>query len=329
MKAFALALASLVFSFAAQAVVNGPYTIQKNANDTVVTITVKPTAFNRGDILFVIDDSASMDAYQQTLKKITPLIANTIASNLDSNVAVLTTSSHPEAQCMAPAAVCDGSFFGGVHNSQEPDFIANISKAMAPGTNGDPIEQPYSAIMAGLSDPLLQGANKNFLRPGADFFLVIVSDAKDQSTLKAEDVAARLRVLKPTERITTIAAIIPPSEATTCIGDDQYSNENYMGDLVNLTGGQVVSLCSDFASQMSAALQTSAIYDDHVNLAVPEKMSVDYSTLVVMLGKKALVAGDLLNGWSYDPALNQVVLSQGALQLATTQGPITVSYKIY
>lgn len=327
MKRLFFATLAMIFSVHATAELTPAFTQSAKGNDTWINIQVNPVSGKNIDVLFVVDDSGSMGPYQKNLSEAAPLFAQTIGSNQAlTHVGVVTTTVNSTYGLNYPT---NGQFISGILKSDSPTFVTDLEKSLIPGVNGDATEKIFGAIFNALSEPKLSVENAGFLRPDADLFIVILTDTADQSSIKAEALANHLINLKGNNSVSVLAAL-PPANDSKCPPEygSNPSGTVAIESLVNLTGGSVLNICGDFASNFSQALVSNMVFESHINLPSPEKMDIDYSTIIVKLGGKVLVIGDLQNGWVFDSTAKQVVLSQGALKKAATQGPITISYKV-
>jgi hypothetical protein len=145
----------------------------------------------RTDILFVIDDSGSMNQEQTNLQT---NLGNFIQGLKDSPVAndfqlgVTTTSVQTFDGSFSTTAgrpYEQGAFVGTpkVLLGSSPTLVADFQSRVIVGTGGSGKEQPFWAMKLALSSPLIDagGANEGFLRPGARLAIVILSDEDDCS----------------------------------------------------------------------------------------------------------------------------------------------------
>jgi hypothetical protein len=144
------------------------------------------------DFLFVIDNSGSMSAQQQRLLDSFPGFISAIQSSLvdveSYHVGVMTSDAYfnNEAPCGVLGGLVTqtvngpcGPFVEGNRFITEQDDLATAFQCIAQvGINGSGIEQPVSALVAGVQPPLTSagGCNDGFLRDDAILVVVIVTD---------------------------------------------------------------------------------------------------------------------------------------------------------
>lgn len=117
----------------------------------------------KADILFVVDDSASMAEEQSRL-----------ADNFEAFVRVLD-GSRADWRLGITTTDATGEFRGGILKPNQGDLQAAFEEGVKVGTNGNRNEQGFlSAAMAIASNP-------DFIRKDADLHLVFVSDEDDHS----------------------------------------------------------------------------------------------------------------------------------------------------
>lgn len=136
------------------------------------------------DILFVIDDSGSMDSYQQALKTNLPVFLTEFTSRvgIDYHIAVTTSS------CDYYSSKC-GEFFGTekVVTSKSVDPLVTLKNNVVVGTSGDTTEMFFDPIVSALSEPLISHENAGFLRAKAPLVIIFITDAQEQSAKNTAD----------------------------------------------------------------------------------------------------------------------------------------------
>jgi hypothetical protein len=172
------------------------------------------------DIVFVIDESGSMDEEQQNLQNNLSDFVNALASapvRNDFRIGVTTTSvtnwdpATPDVYATGPNACAgcapyaagalvaierdgtgapipfklwyDATGWLGARwvNDESPTLVADFEINVRLGTYGSGKEQPLRAIRLALSDRIADGTNAGFLRPGARLAIVILTDEDDCS----------------------------------------------------------------------------------------------------------------------------------------------------
>jgi hypothetical protein len=153
------------------------------------------------DILFVIDDSGSMEEEQDGLARELPAFIAELEKGggaaHDFQVGVITTAVYQNARL---GGVNDYREFkeqsgrlqavGGerILTSKDPELVVKFADLVKQGTLGSGQETPFEAVrlaVAELADvPLEEGGNAGFLRDGARLLVVVVSDEDDCSEMQ-------------------------------------------------------------------------------------------------------------------------------------------------
>lgn len=257
------------------------------------------------DILFVIDDSGSMDPQQaKLLKNVDQLVRAAKDSGVDIHAAVITTNMDSQPWNPKPGETWHGEFAGAgkkVAATAEGDFeqvlTDNLKAAMT--TTGSGNEQPFLAIQNALSEPLLSTVNQGFLRPDAGLATFVLTDADDQSPMHVSDFVTFLKNLKSKAPVALHAAYIPTTAASTC----DRSGENVPARIEEAltafgTLNESVSLCDeDFGTKVT---QIGKVYEATGLRTVQLKVVPLVSTMKITYGTETLDAGDLDFGWVYD-----------------------------
>lgn len=197
------------------------------------------------DILFIIDDSCSMANDQAALgQNFDSFIASFNALSVDFHMGVVTTdmrSSTRSGRLVAPFLT-----------PQTPDIAAEFSSMVRVGTSGSGNEQGIAAAHAALTEPLLSGSNKGFLRSQADFALVIVTDENDHSTSPTTtQFIDFLKALKPDPEAVTVAAILGLQPSLFCPSDVAAWRYTTVAKAFGARG--VLTTCqNDYATTLSA-----------------------------------------------------------------------------
>lgn len=277
--------------------------------ETWVTVKVSAGSSSKADILFVVDDSGSMDTHQKDLASQAQTIAQNLSFYADLNAAVITTSKYN------PSVNAGGKFVGPIINSQNMAFASILAKQLHVGINGDATEQPFTTLMAATSEPLISTTNKDFLRADADLIVVFITDTEDQSTsIKAPDLYAHLKGLVPNSDLHIIS--IMTEDPKTCTGEeDELSKFTGLKDLTKLASGQLVSLCSDFSQEIPKAIKNIKAFSKEISISALPNTKIDAASLKVSAdGKTPLTAGDLLDGWVFDSAQGKIILGDNVVQ---------------
>jgi hypothetical protein len=281
-----------------------------------VNLDVGATAL--ADVLFVIDDSGSMQTHQLNLINNLSLLAGSLSQYQDINTAVITTS----VGSMFTTKPGNGVFVGPVLNSDGSGFLQSLASQVNVGVTGDSTEKPLLAMNMALSPSLLAGANSGFIRPTADLVVFFLTDTDDQSGLVPADVYASLKTLKPNNLVTALGAMV--LDPKTCSGENPTTH--FLTDFIALTGGSTMSLCDDYSKALPDLLGQVKSNLEDVTLDVFPNTVVDVASLQVRLDGKVIVPGDMQNGWTFDPATN--VIHLGAKLLNMKVSKLVVNYNL-
>jgi hypothetical protein len=259
------------------------------------------------DILFVIDDSGSMGSHQQNLlANVGDLVRASLASGADIHAGVISTSMEPA--WGTPPGPSRGEFAGvnkKFASSTDGDFekvlTENLNQAM--NTNGSGTEQPFAAIKAALSEPVLSGANKDFMRPGAALAVFLLTDADDQSAIAVSDFVAFLKGLKTKAPVTMHAAFIPVAEKTCDRAGEPESLRLEEALTAFGTLADSFSLCDTFGSKLG---KIGEGYEVIGLRTVQLKLVPELSTMKITYGTETFQPADLLYGWVYDSSKMQI-----------------------
>jgi hypothetical protein len=145
---------------------------------------LQPDTQLAADVLFVIDDSASMAEEQAR-----------IASNFGAFLSVLPSTDADYQLGVVTTDVTDpataGILRGGILRPDDDDLEARFTAAVVAGTRGARDEAGLAAALLAAAP----GQNPGFLRPEARFHVVFVSDEDDHSPLTVPEYVDRLKAL--------------------------------------------------------------------------------------------------------------------------------------
>ncbi len=261
------------------------------------------------DILFIIDDSGSMNVFQQKLaenaKLFTEIFLNT--KFIDYHIGV-TTSSLFDGGSVAPG--------GRLHNVNgftyvdrlTPDGDLILSEMLRVGTSGSASEEFLSIHMKAFTEPVLSGSNLGFYRKEAQLAIFVITDTEDQSAFSAQVAYDFLRDLKDKDerKIHYAAALVHVENSCKSFENMDPIKLRTIIDLFQERGYRF-SLCQPNYGEDLARIATrlirsaSTIYLDQLP---------DVTTLEVYYGDQRLL-NDPLKGWVYDPDRNAIILAAG------------------
>tara|TARA_B100000609_G_scaffold158667_1_gene130179 strand:- start:630 stop:3641 length:3012 start_codon:yes stop_codon:yes gene_type:complete len=291
------------------------------------TDTFKQASNEKADILFVIDNSCSMSAEQNTLKKNLGIFlqwAKTL--NADYHIGVTTTDVRKIARPVPGTLRGSPNIITPTTPNPEAVFRNNAT----PGTSGDAPESGLQAAHLALTPPLSTGANKGFLRQDATLTIVVVSDESDQSTNSTGFYLNFFRNLKGGPRadrfrLHAIIGIDPTNkQVLNCKSGNSSSNFDggYSGgryaDVATKTGGFVESICLSDWSNYFKKIGT-------LTFSLRKKFflsrAADPKSIVVKVNGAVQATG--ASTWVYDATSNSIDFSTAPKAGSTIQ----VSYK--
>ncbi len=228
------------------------------------------------DIVFVVDNSGSMETEQPALSDNIATFADTLAETaVDYRIGVITTDT--------------SGFAGAVVTSGTKDVATILADQVAAlGTGGSGSARALQMLYNCVSPGSDCSESAGFMRPEALLDVIIVSDSAEQSALSPEGYVEYLWTLKANPalvRINAIAGDVPgPPACATC------DSPGYGYDQAQvLTDGQFLSVCADWNENLTAlaeaagpALGWFALGQDPITDTI--EVSVD---------------GVLVSGWSY------------------------------
>jgi hypothetical protein len=258
------------------------------------------------DVVFVVDDSASMAEEQGALASaLDAFIRSVEDTEADWRLGVTTTS-----------VVGDGGgvFVAPFATADQADAGQVLAESLLVGTDGDRSERGlHAAILA------VDGRNADFRRDGARLEVVFVSDEDDQSDAAVDDYLVPLEALTGESglRLHGVFGDLPQGCASpTGAADPAYR----YAEAVASAGGWTESVCAasfeDFMRRVG--LDTAEMYERFLLSRLP-----DTDTLLVEVESAVVEPGDV-DGWTYDPADNAVVFHGAALPPADAE--IVVTY---
>ena len=207
------------------------------------------------DILFVVDDSGSMQPHQQdVIQNVDYLLGELELKKADYHVGVITTSADMCNQIVypngykTPVELCGPR----LHSKGREYFITpfsndpltQISTNLLVGENGSSNEQAYDSIVGALSFPYVNGDNKGFYRPDARLEIIIISDTYEQSfNLSTANFLLFLSDLKNGDLSqVNMSVFLPMPGDPTCSAETPMDYQRYYDILTPLHGG-MFNLC--------------------------------------------------------------------------------------
>ena len=239
------------------------------------------------DIIFVIDNSGSMNNEQTSISNNAYTFINELdINNIDYKIAVITTD-NPD-------------FRGDVITYSTTNKVSEFQTQIVAGTHGDPTEMGMEMAMQCTSsgndgDPLGE-----FMRSDANLAIVIISDENDYSPDSVQNYVSHFKSLKTFSNMVTVHAVAGDVPTNICHAQPGYDYK----DATLQTGGLFISICdSDWASSLK-------------NLAV----STSNGSREFLLSDQAIEGSmtvwingiENLQDWIFDSASNSIVFTSNA-----------------
>ena len=264
------------------------------------------------DVLFVIDDSLSMDVHQQNLKTNISRFADAIVriKYLDYHVGVI--SSTANGSFYYPSNSCCGMLEGIVRyvDRRTPDGINVLGRNLVLGTGGSGTEKFFDPVYMALTEPNLSGYNLGFYRDSATLALIFVTDSEDQSTLQS---AASLHhfllsLKKNPEKLIVASAYISDKDLASCPSKEETEITSLDGLEVffGLTNAITFSLCDNFGEKLAdlgekIVAKSQSMYLQQTPIPGTVKISLDGVPL----------PSNSQLGWTYNASNNSIEFGSG------------------
>lgn len=215
---------------------------------------VKVNEYNKVDILFVIDNSGSME-YEQ--KSMASRVRNflDVVKGLDWQIAVTTTDPANKTYGDGRLVTMKGMTNTYILNSTMPDATARdvLSNTLQRTETGSGSEQGiYAAYRA--VERSIAGTNSNFIRSDAQLAVVLISDEDESANGEKNDPANFLKYIQTQfngqKSMSYHSVITRPNDAT-CLDGEGYSYGHRFAAMAALTGGVIGDVCAvDYSAQV-------------------------------------------------------------------------------
>ena len=279
------------------------------------------------DILLVIDNSGSMEEYQQELSTRFETFLSFFPEDIDYRIGVTSsTVEAPEPNRNCTRADIEESAYGGVLagedwiDNEDPDGAARFEEYVQVGICGGGYEMGLEAAYLAVTT-----ANAGFRRPGASLSVVFVSDEEDNSPGTTSEYVRQFRERVDAEgRQAFNASALVIVDETNC-SEEQLSSGAHRNirfpDVATQTEGAVGDLCTeDFDNIVSQVSQASSRMLDTFFLSEypsPGSLEVGVGEVIV-----PCTAGE----WSYQIVNDRPAIVFSADALPPPGSRITASY---
>jgi hypothetical protein len=289
------------------------------------------TSVPRIDVLWVVDNSASMSEEQQALaENFDHFFVYLESSGADYHIGVTSTDIYnPEHQ---------GHLLGEVPiiSRATPNAKAVFAADVNVGTEGKGDEQGLATALLALSEPLISGANKGFLRDDAYLFVIFVSDEDDHSFGEPGYFVRRFEQIKGigNDGMSKAAAVVGdvPEVPAWCRESKNAEPGVRYSEVATETGGLSLSICSDdFAGNLDKLGFSAAGLKRYFTLSqapIPATLAVWVKTSCAaepmprdvcaefyddcggaaedVYGATCILSQALPDGWSYEEESNSI-----------------------
>lgn len=258
---------------------------------------------NKVDLIFVVDNSASMAAQQQKFAAKIPAVVNALLSlKMDFHIAVISTS-------MGGASANGGRFLGSplYMTNSTPGLVNHLTDRILLGESGSNLERGLESLQTTLTSTYLNGPAAGFWREDALFAAIVLSDEDDASGFSSTTFSQWLDIVKPPFEdgrrawMFNFIGITSLGGACTTFGSHASPGVIFM-QLAELSGGVKESIC---APDLTGAVSNMRARIVQVMTEFPLKKKPDIATISVSINGVA-IPRSTVNGWDYIAASNSV-----------------------
>jgi hypothetical protein len=256
---------------------------------------VQPDDRAAADVLFVVDDSASMAEEQGRLAENFLAFVDAIgAQDADWHLGVVTTDLE---------AADAGVLRSGVLDPDVPDVETVAAAALTVGTGGSRVEEGFAVATLALD-----GRNTGFLREEARLNIVFVSDEDDQSPGTADEFLDGLAAVAGTEGFAVHGVVGDLPDGCASGAGAGEAGKRYVTAIAK-TDGWRESICADDYVELltRVGFEAAGLQDRFALSAVPKT-----DTLVVSVDGVLIPERDV-DGWRYEPGDNSVLFTGRAI----------------
>lgn len=281
---------------------------------------------NKVDILWIVDNSASMLKHQQNLSAQVPdLIAKLNSLKMDYHMAVVTSS-------MGGSSPDGGKFIGlpKFVTAQTPDLVNNFKNRMIVGEAGSNLERGLESMEDALSSSYLSNEGKGFFRDDALLVVIALSDEDDFSKSSSSEGISHYTSFLDSAKLPWVdgsrswvfnfIGVLSLTSQCKTFNDFASPGLSYMG-LADVSGGVKESICSTNLSTAVSNIR-ARIYQILTDFKL-SKVPVLDSIVVTINGE--LIPRSTLNGWDYIESANIIRFYGAAVPAADAS--IKVDFK--
>ena len=279
----------------------------KVVRQTITDSFVQPSRESGVDILWVVDDSASMfEEHDQLSAHADSFISYLTAVPVDFQLGIITTDVSVE---------FPGALLGTPLSAETPDLVSEFSNLIFT-EEGSRDEKGFEAVLAALNP---DGPNGSVLRQNADLEIVFFSDEDEQSDMTVNEFLNGVASLRSSSDIVVNAIVGDPPEGCASVYGAADVGEKYQ-KAQEKTNGARESIC---ALDYDAMLQRIAVKVLGLETTFALSAAPDLSTLEVTEGE-AYIHQRSRHGWRYDAGENTIIFDGYAVPYPSSE--IIINY---
>ena len=259
------------------------------------------------DILFVVDNSGSMNSWQTAL-----------ATNFSSFIGVFTSSG--VGYQIAVITTDDATFVGPIITPSTTDVESEFTTQAHVGIYGSAIEKGLHYAKECTSAGGDAAVGTTFARTDAKLIIIFVSDVDVHSTGMVSEYVTHFQSLKPSDDLITVHSVVGDSPSgCSRVGGSSWERadpaERYIEAAADM-GGEFVSICAeDWGAEMESLARDSILKRafDLLEEALEDTIEVE-------------VDGTAVTDWTYNEEENAVYFEESSLPPAGSE--IIVTYAV-
>ena len=287
--------------------------------DSITQVTVPAV-----DVLFVIDNSCSMEEEQRALRQSFPqFMTYFLGSGLDYHVGVVSTDMDRSNQ---DAGVLIGDSSGGTAyidpSYSEEDAVDSFSDRASLGTLGSGTEKGKDAAWAALVTNV-DAENAGFYRDEADLSVIVISDERDQSTdVSVNEFTNWMMGLKPDGSVYFSSIVGPSPNGCTSGNGSAEAGVGYI-EVTDRVGGIEWSICeSDWSDLLTElGLLAAGLKHEFFLSLVPVESTIEVSVTTQEGEDVAFTNAD----WTYSGVRNSITFTS---YLPDPLSVVNISYEV-
>lgn len=276
---------------------------------------------NKVDILLMMDNSSSMQQYQDRFALQVPgMLEKLDQLKLDYHIGV--TTSDMRSGGTGGLLVGSPNFV----SRSTPNMISILQNRVRVGQSGSDLERGLQSIRELLSPNSLQGSAQGFFRDDALLVLIFLTNEDDYSSGSVSSYVEFFNLLKPPMKgnqpswIANFIGVVSIDADCRTTADFKEAGLRYMA-LADASGGRKESICRSSLDQAIGNIR-ARIVEVMTDFYLNRKPVIE--TIKVYVNNRE-VPRDAVNGWSYDPEKNMIRFNGSSVP--TSDAQIVVDFK--